>query len=130
MAAKAQPKAKTAKKAVKKAEGDWPPKSISEEKVMAATGRGWMGWFSILNNMNANALPHKDVAQRLREEYDAPRWWNQMIAVEYERGAWRKEKERTRRWHVRCERHESDAGKPFQTFRSGNKRESVRTGSL
>ena len=82
---KSRPKAKTAKKAVKKAGGDWPPKSISEEKVKAATGRGWMGWFSILNKMNANTMPHKDVAKRLREEYDAPRWWNQMIAVEYER---------------------------------------------
>jgi hypothetical protein len=91
MPAKAQPKAKAkaAKKPVKKAlaksQGEWSPKSISEEKVKAATGRGWMGWFSILNNMNANALSHKDVAKMLREKHGAPRWWNQMIAVEYER---------------------------------------------
>lgn len=65
--------------------GEWPPPSYSDEKVKAATGKGWMGWFSVLNNMNANALPHKDVARRLKEEHGAPNWWAQMIAVEYER---------------------------------------------
>src|ERR1700761_5954191 len=82
MAAKAQPKAKTAKVA----RGElWPPPAYSEEKVKAATGKGWMGWFVILNAMNATELPHKDVARRLKEEHGAPSWWCQMIAVEYER---------------------------------------------
>jgi hypothetical protein len=66
-------------------EGEWPPKSISDEKVKAATGRGWMGWFVILTNMGAASLPHKEVAKRLKEKHGAPAWWNQMIAVEYER---------------------------------------------
>jgi len=74
------------KAAPKAASGDaWPPTSISEEKVKGATGRGWMGWFVILNNMKATSLPHKEVARRLKEEYGAPSWWCQMIAVEYER---------------------------------------------
>ena len=68
-----------------KPEGEWPPTSISDEKVKAATGRGWMGWFVVLNRMEATSLPHKEVARRLKEEYDAPSWWCQMIAVEYER---------------------------------------------
>ena len=90
MPTKAQPKAKAKKakapaKKPSKSDGIWPPPSISEEKVKAATGKGWMGWFSILNNMNANALPHKEVAKRLKEEHGAPSWWCQMIAVEYER---------------------------------------------
>jgi len=89
MPAKAQPKAKAAKKPVKKApaksQGEWPPKSIGEDKVRAATGRGWMGWFVILNNMKATELPHKEVAKRLKEKHGAPSWWSQMIAVEYER---------------------------------------------
>ena len=63
--------------------------------MKAATGRGWRGWFSILNRMNANALPHKDVAKRLKDEYGAPSWWAQMIAVEYERArGGRKQNER------------------------------------
>lgn len=68
-----------------KGQGIWPPPSISDEKVKAATGRGWMGWFVILNRMEATSLPHKEVAKRLKEEHGAPSWWCQMIAVEYER---------------------------------------------
>ena len=79
MASQAQTKAKAAEK------GEWPPTSISDEKVKAATGRGWMGWFVILNNMKATELPHKEVARRLKEKHGAPSWWCQMIAVEYER---------------------------------------------
>jgi hypothetical protein len=82
MAGRAQAKAKPAKKP---ADGDaWPPKSISEEKVKAATGRGWMGWFIIMNRANANAMPHKEIAQLLADK-GCPGWWSQMIAVEYER---------------------------------------------
>ena len=67
-----------------KAQAGWKP-SISDEKVKAATGRGWMGWFVILNRIGATAMPHKDVARLLREKYGAPAWWCQMITVEYER---------------------------------------------
>lgn len=61
----------------------WQP-SISDEKLNAATGRGWMGWFTILNKANAAGLPHGEITALLRAN-GAPRWWNQMIAVEYER---------------------------------------------
>jgi hypothetical protein len=64
--------------------GIWPPPSYSDEKVKAATGRNWMGWFIILNRANANAMPHKEVAQLLAGK-GCPAWWSQMIAVEYER---------------------------------------------
>ncbi|HVU21276.1 MAG TPA: hypothetical protein VHE09_11145 [Rhizomicrobium sp.] len=85
MAATAQPKAKPAKKkTAPKAGGEWPPKSISEEKVKAATGKGWMGWFIILNNAEASTKPHKEIAQILYDK-GCPGWWAQMIAVEYER---------------------------------------------
>ena len=65
-----------------KTEG-WNP-SISDEKVKAATGRGWMGWFIILNKANAAAMAHKDIAQLLHKK-GAPDWWAQMITVEFER---------------------------------------------
>src|SRR5438046_3741174 len=74
MAAKAQ---------AAKAAGGWKP-SIADEKVKAATGRGWMGWFIILNKANAGAMAHKDIALLLHKN-GAPNWWAQMIAVEFER---------------------------------------------
>jgi hypothetical protein len=78
-------KAKVPAKAAPKSEGIWPPPSISDAKVKEATGRNWMGWFVILNLMEATSIPHKDVAKRLKEKHGAPSWWAQMIAVEYER---------------------------------------------
>lgn len=91
-AKKASPKVKVAKAKPKpvarkpaKTDGEWPPTSISEAKVKEATGRGWMGWFVILNLMEATSIPHKEVAKRLKEQHGAPSWWAQMIAVEYER---------------------------------------------
>ena len=84
-AKKASPKVKVAPKSQPKTEGEWPPKSISEAKVKEATGRGWMGWFVILNLMDAVSKPHKAVAKELKEKYGAPSWWALMIAVEYER---------------------------------------------
>jgi hypothetical protein len=71
--------------AAKKPGEEWPPPAIGDEKVKAATGRNWMGWFVILNRMEATSLPHKEVAKRLKEQHGAPAWWCQMIAVEYER---------------------------------------------
>lgn len=73
MAAKAQ---------AAKAEG-WTP-SISDEKVKAATGRCWMGWFTILNKANAGARSHKEIVQLIHGK-GCPGWWSQMIAVEFER---------------------------------------------
>ncbi len=88
--AKAKPKVEAkakspAKKTPAKNDGIWPPPSISDAKVKEATGRNWMGWFVILNLMEATSIPHKDVAKRLKEKHGAPSWWAQMIAVEYER---------------------------------------------
>jgi hypothetical protein len=74
-----------------KAQAGWKP-SISDAKVKAATGRGWMGWFVILNRVEAAAMPHKEVARLLREKYAVPSWWCQMITVEYERSRGGREK--------------------------------------
>lgn len=85
MPAKVQPKGQAKAKAAKTARGElWPPTSYSDEKVKAATGKGWMGWFIILNNAEASIKPHKEIAQLLHDK-GCPGWWSQMIAVEYER---------------------------------------------
>jgi hypothetical protein len=78
MAAQGQQKTQAAKA------NSWPPPSISDAKVKAATGRGWMGWLVILNAANASAMDHKQIVALLTAK-GAPNWWRQMIAVEYER---------------------------------------------
>jgi hypothetical protein len=81
MVAPAQSKAKKARRTDG---GLWPPPAYSDEKVKAATGKGWMGWFIILNRAEASTKPHKEIAQILSDK-GCPGWWSQMIAVEYER---------------------------------------------
>jgi hypothetical protein len=65
---------------------------MSDAAVKAKTGRNWMGWFIILNKVNANAMAHRDVAELLHEKYGVPGWWSQMITVEYERARGGREK--------------------------------------
>ncbi len=91
MAAKAQKPVKSDKAA---APEGWTP-SMSDEAVKAKTGRGWMGWFIILNRANANAMPHQEVASLLHTKYDVPGWWAQMITVEYERARGGRKKHET-----------------------------------
>jgi hypothetical protein len=64
--------------------GNYTP-SISSDAVQARTGHGWQIWFSRLDQAGADKLEHKAIAKLLVQKFSAPRWWNQMIAVEYER---------------------------------------------
>lgn len=72
----------------------WKP-SMSDEAVKAKTGRGWMGWFIILNKANASAMAHREIATLLYDKYGCPGWWCQMIAVEYERARGNRQKHET-----------------------------------
>jgi hypothetical protein len=57
----------------------------SAEKVEAATGRRWDGWFSILDRWGARNRKHGETATFLMEQHDVPGWWAQSITVWYER---------------------------------------------
>ncbi|MEQ1753894.1 MAG: hypothetical protein ABL973_07155 [Micropepsaceae bacterium] len=63
---------------------DYTP-SISDDAVEAKTGRRWKAWFTELDRNDAAKLDHAAIARLLVQKFGAPRWWNQMIAVEYER---------------------------------------------
>src|SRR5262249_55165727 len=68
---------------------------MSDEAVKAKTGKGWMGWFIILNKAGAAEMAHQDVANLLYTKYAVPGWWAQMITVEYERARGGREKHQT-----------------------------------
>jgi len=59
--------------------------SFSDEAVKAKTGKVWREWFAILNKAGAKKWKHKDIAVFLYEKQGVPRWWCQMVAVEYEK---------------------------------------------
>jgi hypothetical protein len=58
---------------------------VAEERVVAATGRGWEAWFELLDGWEAARRSHTEIARWLREEQGVDGWYSQSIAVGYER---------------------------------------------
>ena len=58
---------------------------VAEEKVAAATGRGWQAWFEALDAWEAASRSHPEIARWLREEHGVDGWYAQSITVGYER---------------------------------------------
>jgi hypothetical protein len=56
----------------------------ADEKVIAATGRGWNAWFARLDHAGAVSWGHTAMARWLREEHGVPSWWSQSITVAFE----------------------------------------------
>ena len=71
-----------------------PPKSsvdyaalagMSDASVKKATGCAWPRWVAALDRVGAEQWPHRQIASYIREKYDTPSWWSQMVTVGYER---------------------------------------------
>ena len=58
---------------------------VADEKVAEATGRGWQGWFRVLDEWGALRRTHTEIARWLREEHGVDGWYSQSITVGYER---------------------------------------------
>ena len=58
---------------------------ISEERLVAATGRGWQDWFALLDEWNAKEQSHTEIARRLTSVHEVAGWYAQSITVGYER---------------------------------------------
>jgi hypothetical protein len=60
-------------------------KRSSDEAVKAKTGKVWAEWFKILDKAGARKMTHQEITAYLRREQSVGAWWNQMVAVAYER---------------------------------------------
>lgn len=69
--------------------------SMSDAAVKAKTGKDWAQWFAALDKANAHTLSHKEIAALAADKLGAPRWWGQMITVEYERARGLRERHET-----------------------------------
>ena len=58
---------------------------ISDDAVREATGRGWRGWWKILDAWGAHRSSHAEIARYLAGEHGLSGWWSQMVTVQYER---------------------------------------------
>jgi uncharacterized protein YndB with AHSA1/START domain len=57
---------------------------VADERVTAATGRGWQGWFELLDEWGGARHTHTEIARWLREEHGVQSWYSQSITVGYE----------------------------------------------
>ena len=53
--------------------------------MLAATGRELRDWFALLDEHEATAWGHTEIARWLREEQGVAGWWAQSVTVSYER---------------------------------------------
>jgi hypothetical protein len=58
---------------------------MADERVVEATGRGWLAWFELLDGWGAAARSHTEIARWLREDQGVDGWYAQSITVGYER---------------------------------------------
>ena len=58
---------------------------LSDESVKKATGRTWSMWVALLDKADAKEMSHPALTKHIREAFDTPSWWTQMVAVGYER---------------------------------------------
>jgi hypothetical protein len=58
--------------------------NISDDKLLAATGRTRAAWHDLLDAENASAWTHTQIARWLVETHDVDGWWAQGITVAYE----------------------------------------------
>lgn len=58
---------------------------ISDDAVRDKTGRDWAEWVAELDAIEAESMPHRDIAKHLGSEVGLPGWWAQMVTVGYER---------------------------------------------
>lgn len=60
------------------------PTRKSDESVLERTGRTWDEWFALLDEWDATARTHTEIARWLVDEHGVAGWWAQTVTVTYE----------------------------------------------
>lgn len=58
---------------------------LSDERVRAATGRGWEEWRQIIDDWPGHDDGHSAIASYVRDDLGVDDWWAQTVTVGYER---------------------------------------------
>ena len=58
---------------------------MSDAAIREKTGCDWERWVKALDYARAYELSHREIAKLVKEKYDTPSWWTQMVTVGYER---------------------------------------------
>ena len=58
---------------------------MSDAAIEEKTGCDWALWVHALDIAHAYELSHREIAKLVKEKWDTPSWWTQMVTVGYER---------------------------------------------
>ena len=58
---------------------------MSDAIIKEKTGCTWELWVQALDYSRAYELSHREIAKLVKEKWDTPSWWTQMVTVGYER---------------------------------------------
>ncbi|MBL8628494.1 MAG: hypothetical protein JNM81_02625 [Rhodospirillaceae bacterium] len=58
---------------------------MSDDAILAKTGRTWAQWVKTLDELGARALSHTELAHTVASKFKLPGWWAQGVTVGYER---------------------------------------------
>jgi hypothetical protein len=58
---------------------------MSDDVIKEKTGCTWELWVKALDYSRAYELSHREIAKLVKEKWDTPSWWTQMVTVGYER---------------------------------------------
>lgn len=59
--------------------------NTSSEAAEKATGKPWAEWMTLLDEAGGRAMNHKQLVAHLKQHFDVSSWWQQGIAVTYEK---------------------------------------------
>ena len=58
---------------------------MSDAAIKEKTGCDWALWVHALDTARAYELSHREIAKLVKEKWNTPSWWTQMVTVGYER---------------------------------------------
>ena len=58
---------------------------MGDDVIKEKTGCTWELWVKALDYSRAYELSHREIAKLVKEKWDTPSWWTQMVTVGYER---------------------------------------------
>ena len=57
---------------------------MSDEAVVAKTGKTWKEWFTLLDKAGAKKMTHQEIVSLLHTRHNVGPWWVQMVTATYE----------------------------------------------
>src|SRR5678815_4848612 len=57
---------------------------MSDEAVLAKTGKNWKQWFAIIDKAGGKKMTHQEIVKLLTSKHNVGPWWCQMVTATYE----------------------------------------------